>query len=330
MTISASSNIIRNYVLLKVESATASVVKTSTTNNPLVLIGNYCVLNGSVYALTDLTTPVKTNVITDNTTFQIGFMNYYISCNSSGNKVYLLTQDLDLVQKTTDANIWYYTYTIPYNQYILAKTIDSKLLKFWQNPEGGTLIALTRNNVTYYDISDSNAVPANLLVGKSAYTSIGRIVGSMPNNGALSYTPTTSQQSIPAGYTSGGTIGAVTSAIDANITQANIRSGITILGVTGNLEPDKPDQTKTCTPSTSQQIIEPDIGYELASVTVEAVDMTHADYLECQELADLILGNTETTDLDYILINPLIVDQNSNISVDGNNLVINTGGTVNE
>lgn len=90
--------------------------------------------------------------------------------------------------------------------------------------------------------------------------------GTMPNNGAINITPSTSQQTIPAGYTSGGTVSG-----DANLVQANIRSGISIFGVEGNLEPDKPDQTKTANPSTSSQIIEPDVGYELASVTVNPV-----------------------------------------------------------
>ena len=57
--------------------------------------------------------------------------------------------------------------------------------------------------------------------------------GTMPDNGQLTYTPTTSQQTIPSGYTSGGTISAVTSAIDSNIIAENIKSGVTILGVTG-------------------------------------------------------------------------------------------------
>ena len=35
------------------------------------------------------------------------------------------------------------------------------------------------------------------------------IIGTMPNNGALNYTPTSSQQTIPAGYTSGGIVAAI-------------------------------------------------------------------------------------------------------------------------
>lgn len=52
---------------------------------------------------------------------------------------------------------------------------------------------------------------------------------------------------------------------------SNIRTGVTILGVIGTLQVDKPDQTKTVTPTTSQQTVTPDTGYELASVTVSAV-----------------------------------------------------------
>lgn len=88
-------------------------------------------------------------------------------------------------------------------------------------------------------------------------------------------TPSTSKQKITAddGYTGIGTatVEAVTSTIDSNIKATNIRSGVSILGVQGNLEPDKPDQDKTVTPTSSQQIVTADTGYELAQVTVEPV-----------------------------------------------------------
>ncbi len=65
------------------------------------------------------------------------------------------------------------------------------------------------------------------------------------------------------------TANAVTSEIDGNIQPLNIREGVTILGVEGNLEPDKPDQSKTVYPSTEQQVVVADTGFELAEVIVE-------------------------------------------------------------
>ena len=60
-----------------------------------------------------------------------------------------------------------------------------------------------------------------------------------PNNKALSVTPTTSAQSltVPSGYSGYGTVsvGAVTKSIDSNIVAGNIKSGVSILGVTGTL-----------------------------------------------------------------------------------------------
>lgn len=67
------------------------------------------------------------------------------------------------------------------------------------------------------------------------------------------------------------TVNAVTSDIDSNIVPENIKAGKTILGVVGNVEPDKPDQSKTVTPTEEQQIVRADTGYELASVTVEPI-----------------------------------------------------------
>lgn len=92
---------------------------------------------------------------------------------------------------------------------------------------------------------------------------------------SINVTPTTNNQTveIPEGYKGLNVVNidAVTSAIDANITPANIRLGASILGVDGNCEPDKPDQTKTVTPTTQDQVITADTGYELGSVVVQGV-----------------------------------------------------------
>ena len=75
---------------------------------------------------------------------------------------------------------------------------------------------MTYNNKTYYSYID-----CGLTTSKSQVLSNVRFLGStgiergtMPNNGNLTYTPSENKQSIPAGYTSGGTI------LPYNITQS--------------------------------------------------------------------------------------------------------------
>lgn len=88
----------------------------------------------------------------------------------------------------------------------------------------------------FYDTGDANAAQADLLTGKTAYTSTGSISGSMANNGNTGGTISTKAGtvSIPAGYTSGGTV-SISSAEQAKIIAANIKSGVTILGTAGTL-----------------------------------------------------------------------------------------------
>lgn len=64
---------------------------------------------------------------------------------------------------------------------------------------------------------------------------------------------------------------AVSNEIDENIQPNNIKLGVSILGVEGNVEPDKPDQTKEVNPSIEEQIVVPDTGYELSEVKVNGV-----------------------------------------------------------
>jgi len=74
------------------------------------------------------------------------------------------------------------------------------------------------------------------LVGTKAYSNNGIVEGTIAKLGRLTITPSVEQQTIEAGYTTGITVGAVTSAIDQNIQADNIKSGVAILGVEGTYE----------------------------------------------------------------------------------------------
>ena len=106
------------------------------------------------------------------------------------------------------------------------------------NIKKGVSILGVRGTLDALDTSDATANKSTILYGATAYVNGTKVTGTMPNNGRLTYEPLTRAQSIPTGYTSGGSIAAVTHTIDANITPGNIKQGITILGVEGNLTAD--------------------------------------------------------------------------------------------
>ena len=73
---------------------------------------------------------------------------------------------------------------------------------------------------------------SKLLNGVTAYANEVKYTGSIQSKAAQTYTPTTSDQTIAAGqYLSG----AQTIQGDANLTSANIASGVSIFGVPGSL-----------------------------------------------------------------------------------------------
>ena len=86
--------------------------------------------------------------------------------------------------------------------------------------------------------------------------------------------PTTAEQTITpteGSVFSGGTVRAVTSAIDNNIVAGNIKEGITILGVAGSLKEEKPEETFDVQPTIAEQTITPTEGSVFSGGTVHAV-----------------------------------------------------------
>lgn len=86
----------------------------------------------------------------------------------------------------------------------------------------------------FYDTASADAGAGDILAGKTAFGASGSVSGSMANNGSTSGTIGTKAGTvtIPAGYTSGGTV-SLTNVTDC--VSGNILSGKSILGVSGSL-----------------------------------------------------------------------------------------------
>lgn len=87
----------------------------------------------------------------------------------------------------------------------------------------------------FFDTASADAAAGDILTGKTAFGSSGSLSGSMANNGATGGTISTKAGTvtIPAGYTSGGTVSIAASAV-TDCVASSIISGKTILGVSGS------------------------------------------------------------------------------------------------
>lgn len=130
--------------------------------------------------------------------------------------------------------------------------IQRELTNTWICSNGNTPCYLTNGYISFYRplmdyehpvgytyeghamriLPDEQINTNKIATGLKVYSGDGvPMVGTMPNNGALNYTPSTVVQTIPAGYTDGGQV-----AGDSNLIAANIKKDTTIFGVTGTLD----------------------------------------------------------------------------------------------
>lgn len=159
-------------------------------------------------------------------------------------------------------------------------TADKVLSGYTTHGKDGAAITGT---CTYdADTGDATAAVAEILTGKTAYVNGVKLTGTMKNNGAVTGTISTKAEvyTIPIGYHDGAGKVGISTTEQAKIIATNIRSGVTILGVTGTMNgsEDVKAQAKTATPATTAQTILPDTGYNyLSQVTVAAIPYVESD-----------------------------------------------------
>lgn len=153
-------------------------------------------------------------------------------------------------------------------------TADKILTSYTAHDASGAVITGTCD----FDVNSQDATVkvAEMLTGKTAYARGTKLTGTMPNNGAVSLTIDDVNDSITVaqGYHDGSGTVSILPAEKAKLIAANIKQGITILGVTGTLEPSSAVKVhaKTVTPTTTSQTVLPDSGYDyLSQVTVNAI-----------------------------------------------------------
>ena len=159
-------------------------------------------------------------------------------------------------------------------------TKDKILSGFTAHDKSGAII--TGNCDFDVNSTDATVAVAEILDGKTAYARGAKLVGTMPNKGAVNGTITTKaeQFTIPTGFHDGSGKVGIDETEQAKIIEANIKEGVTILGVTGTLAPASgvKAQSKTVTPGTSEFSVLPDEGYDyLSTVTVSAIPTSESD-----------------------------------------------------
>ena len=148
---------------------------------------------------------------------------------------------------------------------------------------------ITGTNTYDIDSSDATAAVAEVIAGKTFAARGALLTGTMVNNGAVTVNIVDlTAYTIPAGFHDGSGTVSIAAAEIAKIIAANIKEGVTILGVTGSYTGEGVTaQSRSVTPSFVQQSVLPEAGYDyLSEVTVAPISVVYS--------ANAAGGNTVT------------------------------------
>lgn len=208
------------FTLLKTQ-----IADTSYKNLIISQSVNYGYQDGTFYNVsydTNTNTITKGNSITTvptNYTF-VGFVaDNYIVCQNSSNATYAIFKlNNNSFENVFESN----RIEINKDEVGFTNIVNGSYINIYDTPAviGGAskLYSISLSNQLFMDVSGVNVAPSSVLIGNRFVSRAGDQFGTMPNNGALNYTAKETTQTIPAGYTSGGTIGA---AVFENMSEYN-------------------------------------------------------------------------------------------------------------
>lgn len=129
--------------------------------------------------------------------------------------------------------------------------------------------------------TDATAGVAEILLNKTAYVNKSKLTGTMPNNGSVTGTISrkADEYTVPLGYHDGSGKVSISSTEQAKIIAGNIKSGVSILGVTGTYSGEAVTAAAvSITPYTTAQTILPPSGYDyISQANVAAIAYTETD-----------------------------------------------------
>lgn len=158
---------------------------------------------------------------------------------------------------------------------LTSDTVDSAHMLSGYTAHGADGEAVTGSCTFDADTSDATATASEILATKTAYKNGAKVTGEMPNRGAVtgSISDKNTPYAIQNGYHDGsGTVG-IDSTEAAKIIAGNIKSGVSILGVTGDYagEPVTAEPISV-TPYTTQKTYLPPSGADyISQATVAAI-----------------------------------------------------------
>lgn len=165
---------------------------------------------------------------------------------------------------------------------LTADTVTSETLLNGQTAHGKDGQPIVGSCMFDSNTQDATATQSDILDGVSSWARGVKLIGNMPRNGAVAGVISVKDgvYTVPYGHHDGSGEVRIDATEQAKLIPDNIREGINILGVEGKMTGTEGavPQAKRVTPSTVEQVVLPDDGYNyLSQVTVAAIPYTETE-----------------------------------------------------